>query len=72
MNSLIYVSAVTDYGSIAYREVSIGGPSITNNPDDDVAKFCGKHVVVVDDKGKGILFQGEVIRRKSGKSASAK
>lgn len=59
MNSLIYASAVTDYGSIAYREVSIGGPGATNNPDDDVAKFCGKHVVVVDDKGKGILSARE-------------
>lgn len=55
MNSLIYASAMTDYGSIAYREVSIGGPGVTNNPDDDVAKFCGKHVVVVNDKGKAIL-----------------
>lgn len=59
MNSLIYASAVTDYGSIAYREVSIGGPGATNNPDDDVAKFCGKHVVVVNDKGKGILSARE-------------
>lgn len=59
MNSLIYASAVTDYGSIAYREVSIGGPGVTNNPDDDVATFCGKHVVVVDDKGKGILSARE-------------
>lgn len=59
MNSLIYASAVTDYGLIAYREVSIGGPGATNNPDDDVAKFCGKHVVVVDDKGKGILSARE-------------
>lgn len=55
MNSLIYASAVTDYGSITCREVSIGGPGVTNNPDDDVATFCGKHVVVVNDKGKGIL-----------------
>lgn len=59
MNSLICASAVTDYGSIAYREVSIGGPGATNNPDDDVAKFCGKHVVVVNDKGKGILSARE-------------
>lgn len=59
MSSLIYASAVTDYGSIAYREVSIGGPGATNNPDDDVAKFCGKHVVVVNDKGKGILSARE-------------
>lgn len=59
MNSLIYASAVTDYGLIACREVSIGGPGATNNPDDDVAKFCGKHVVVVDDKGKGILSARE-------------
>ena len=59
MNSLIYASAVTDYGSITCREVSIGGPGVTNNPDDDVAKFCGKHVVVVNDKGKGILSARE-------------
>lgn len=59
MNSLIYASAVTDYGSIAYREVSIGGPGATNNPDDDVVKFCGKYVVVVNDKGKGILSARE-------------
>jgi hypothetical protein len=60
MNSLFYVSSVSVHGpGICCRTVSIGGPGATNNPDDDVAKFCGKHVVVVNDKGKGILSARE-------------
>ena len=56
MNSLIYVSTVSGHKpGICCRTVSIGGPSVSNEPNSDVDSYYGNLIEIANDKGKNIL-----------------
>lgn len=63
MNSLLYVSTESGHGpGICCRTVSIGGPSITDEPN-DVVTFYGENIDVKYNNGKNVLSvhgKGEV------------
>ena len=55
MNSLFYVSAVSAHKPGIYREVSIGRPSVSDEPNSDAITFYGSLIKMVDDEGRDIL-----------------
>lgn len=55
MNSLFYVSAVSAHKPGIYREVSIGRPSVSDEPNSDAITFYGSLIKMVDDEGRNIL-----------------
>ena len=55
MNSLFYVSAVSAHRPGIYREVSIGEPSVSDEPNSDAITFYGSLIKMVDDEGRDIL-----------------
>ena len=54
MTSSLCVYAVPAHGPVVYREVSIGGPSTTYEPNDENT-FYGEYITVANNEGKNIL-----------------
>lgn len=77
MNSLFYVSSVSVHGpGICCRTVSIGGPSVSNEPNSDIDSYYGNLIKIANDKGRDILSvhddaEGEVAVHKGNGEVTA-
>ena len=77
MNSLFYVSSVSVHGpGICCRTVSIGGPSVSNEPNSDIDSYYGNFIKIANDKGRDILSvhddaEGEVAVHKGNGEVTA-